>query len=177
MSARKFASLTPELLVIRKGDAAPSIITAPPPCPFPSSSPALAKSRSDDSTCCASLDLRILVPGSSAFIAVKSETGLAELARVAPQMRAEAFVVPVEITPNPDGSVELSFADSGETFAYSAAEAGWVGAEGAFITGGSNLFDRTNGWSLVVSVDRHRFTRVEICRNETRQAVALNGFG
>jgi hypothetical protein len=186
MSARKFASLTPELLVVRKGEATPSILVPAPTRSFPSAQPAMRTAHAEERhhrwppaeacACAAPSDAISLVPGSTAFLAVKNETGLPQLSRMARQIHANAVVVPVDVVPNKDGTVDVSIADSAETFAYTAAAAGWVGSDGAFISGKSNLFDQTNGWSLVVSLEQDRFSGVEICRHETRQAVVLGGF-
>ena len=184
MSGEKFASLTANLLV-RKGEAAPSAIMPSDLLAFPRppergvSQRAREVSHRSDHTQKARGITVTLPPAESetiGFIAVKKGVTRSQLLRLALEGCGDEVIVPVEVDPNRDGSVMLTISDSTEKFTHDAGAGGWVGNGGSFLTGDPDLFSEADGWCITISLHENERPSVEICHDNQREALKLDGF-
>jgi len=208
LSKSKFASLTAGLIV-RKGEAGPSIIEGTAPSALLAPSPARVEAGSDAlaprapadnwgkisegtvpvqlhkppahpnrraKPCGVTVTFPPAEPETIGYFALKKNVTPHQLSHLMEEGCGNVIVLPVEIEPNIDRSIAVSFLDATENFKHDSSASGWVGDGGSFVTGDSDLFDQMIGWCLTLTVLKHRPLSVELRNSGRCAAVTLENF-
>jgi hypothetical protein len=60
------------------------------------------------------------------------------------------IILPMKVERAPDRHITLKVLTFSETFTYDSRAGSWIGKEGSTLVGGSDLFEQTSGWTMMV---------------------------
>lgn len=193
-------------MIVRKGEAEPSIMEASVSLPFPSVpsearmsaliqephlidctkplGPAFFSRPQDSGDYCKPktkfLGVTVTLPPAESetigYVALKKTVTPQQLSRLMSEECGNIVILPVGIDTNLECGVVISFLDSIEDFRHDALLGGWVGNGGSFLAGGADLFCEMIGWCLTITVRENRPPSVELRNGGQCVAVTLNSF-
>jgi hypothetical protein len=178
----RFASVTAQLIV-RKGEASPSVI-APVALPQPDTiEPANANLRlvstprgqSAIKPWGVTVTLPTTEPETLGYFAVKRNVTPRALSHFVEEGCGNVVIVPIAVAPNFDRSVTVSLLDSTESFTHDVTAGGWTGDAGSFLTGGPDLFRDANGWCVTITMHESRPPLLEMRQGPRCEVLLLDG--